>query len=300
MDPVLPNPALCLVTDRRVCPPDELPGRVSAAIAGGVDIVQLRDKDEPGSNLLELALALREVARPPAIFLVNERADVAIAAGANGVQLGEAAMPTSAVRPILPDGAIIGRSIHSVEGAMQAEQSGADFLLVGTMFATPVSSRRGAVRARPVGAHQVGEREYAAPGHRWHHRRQRRPSHPGRRQRCGGYHCHPRQRGPATGGLAHKIGHAGRGSRRGREPESRQPLYYEPEVSVGMITLQVNGKPRDIDEGLNLQSYLATIDVNMRFIAVGYNGQVIRKEDFEKVKLHPGDALEIVRPVGGG
>lgn len=67
-----------------------------------------------------------------------------------------------------------------------------------------------------------------------------------------------------------------------------------------MITLQVNGKPRDIDEGLSLQSYLATIDVNMRFIAVGYNGQVIRKEDFEKVQLNPGDALEIVRPVGGG
>ena len=136
MGTALPNPALCLVTDRRACPPDELPGRVSAAIAGGVDIVQLRDKDEPGNTLLELALALREVARPPAILLVNERADVAIAAGANGVQLGEAAMPTSAVRPILPDGAIIGRSIHSVEGAMQAEQSGADFLLVGTMFAT--------------------------------------------------------------------------------------------------------------------------------------------------------------------
>ncbi len=67
-----------------------------------------------------------------------------------------------------------------------------------------------------------------------------------------------------------------------------------------MITLQVNGKPRDIDEGLSLQSYLATIDVNMRFIAVGYNGQVVRKEDFEKVQLNPGDALEIVRPVGGG
>ena len=67
-----------------------------------------------------------------------------------------------------------------------------------------------------------------------------------------------------------------------------------------MITLQVNGKPRDIDEGLNLESYLATIDVNLRFIAVGYNGQVVRKEDFQKVQLNPGDALEIVRPVGGG
>ena len=67
-----------------------------------------------------------------------------------------------------------------------------------------------------------------------------------------------------------------------------------------MITLQVNGKPREVDDGHNLQSYLETIDVNMRFIAVGYNGQVIRKEDFANVKLSPGDALEIVRPVGGG
>ena len=67
-----------------------------------------------------------------------------------------------------------------------------------------------------------------------------------------------------------------------------------------MITLKVNGKSREIEDGLNLQSYLATIDVNMRFIAVGYNGQVVRKEDFGSVKLRPGDALEIVRPVGGG
>ena len=67
-----------------------------------------------------------------------------------------------------------------------------------------------------------------------------------------------------------------------------------------MITLRVNGKPREVDDGLDLQSYLATIDVNMKFIAVGYNGQVIRKEDFASVRLSPGDALEIVRPVGGG
>jgi thiamine-phosphate pyrophosphorylase len=136
MAPALQNPALCLVTDRRLCPPDELPGRVSAAIAGGVDIVQLRDKEEPGGTLLELAVALRKITRESAILLVNERADVAAASAADGVQLGEAAMPTAVVRPILPQGAIIGRSVHSVEGAMPAEQSGADFLLVGTMFAT--------------------------------------------------------------------------------------------------------------------------------------------------------------------
>ena len=132
----LPHPALCLVTDRRVCPPDELPGRVSAAISGGVDIVQLRDKEESGGALLELATALCEVTRGSAILLVNERADVAAACAADGVQLGESAMPTDAVRPILPENTIIGRSVHSVDGAAEAQASGADFLLVGTMFST--------------------------------------------------------------------------------------------------------------------------------------------------------------------
>ena len=132
----MPYPALCLVTDRRVCPPDDLPGRVGAAVAGGVDIVQLRDKEESGGALLELANALRDATHGSAILLVNERADVAAACGADGVQLGEAAMPIGAVRPILSDGSIIGRSVHSVAGATEAQASGADFLLVGTMFAT--------------------------------------------------------------------------------------------------------------------------------------------------------------------
>ena len=136
MGAALPNPALCLVTDRRVCPPDELPGRVAAAVAGGIDIVQLRDKEASGAALMDLANALVRVAGEAAIVLVNERADVAVASGARGVQLGEAAMPTGAVRPILPEGSIIGRSVHSVDGAVRAEKTGADFLLVGTMFAT--------------------------------------------------------------------------------------------------------------------------------------------------------------------
>lgn len=136
MGVVLPNPALCLVTDRSVCPPDELPDRVTAAIVGGVDIVQLRDKEASGAALLELAASLRNVTQGSAILLVNERADVAAASGADGVQLGETAMPTPAVRPILAAGSVIGRSVHSVDGATDAEASGADFLLVGTMFAT--------------------------------------------------------------------------------------------------------------------------------------------------------------------
>ncbi len=132
----LPYPCLCLVTDRRVCPPDELPARVDAAVSGGVDLVQLRDKELPGGALLELAQRLRQVIAGRALLLINERVDVAVAAGADGVQLGESALPTSAARAIVGERAVVGRSVHSIEGAAAAAESGADFLLVGTMFAT--------------------------------------------------------------------------------------------------------------------------------------------------------------------
>ena len=67
-----------------------------------------------------------------------------------------------------------------------------------------------------------------------------------------------------------------------------------------MINLVVNGKPREADEDTNLEKYLDTFDVNLRFVAVGYNGEVIKKESFSSITLSNGDALEIVRPVGGG
>ena len=147
MTATLPYPCLCLVTDQSVCPPEQLPARVAAAVAGGVDLVQLRDKELPGGALLALASRLRPVMPPHARLLVNERADVALAANADGVQLGEAALPTESVRPIIGVDALIGRSVHSVAGAVSAAASGADFLLVGTMFAT--SSHPGAEPAGP-------------------------------------------------------------------------------------------------------------------------------------------------------
>jgi sulfur carrier protein len=67
-----------------------------------------------------------------------------------------------------------------------------------------------------------------------------------------------------------------------------------------MITLTVNGKPREAQENTNLATYLSALDVNMKFVAVGYNGQVIKKDQFSQITLSEGDTLEIVRPVGGG
>jgi sulfur carrier protein len=62
----------------------------------------------------------------------------------------------------------------------------------------------------------------------------------------------------------------------------------------------VNGKPRETDDDINLETYLMGFDVNLKFVAVGYNGDVIKKEEFNEINLRNGDVLEIVRPVGGG
>lgn len=156
MSPELKLPILCLVADCAVVRPDELPGRVSAAVDGGVTLVQLRAKEMPGGLMLSLALELARAIDGRATLLVNERVDVAAAAGVAGVQLGEQALPVQAARELLSTGSLVGRSVHSVEGASQATADGADFLVVGTMFQT--SSHPGEEPAGPQLMRNVAER----------------------------------------------------------------------------------------------------------------------------------------------
>ena len=132
----LPWPCLCLVTDRRLVGLETLVSQVAQAVAGGVNLVQLREKDLSGRALLKLASELRAAIGHSALLLINERVDVAAAARADGVQLGEDALPAKAAREILGPEALIGRSVHSEQGAQLAEAEGADFLLVGAMYAT--------------------------------------------------------------------------------------------------------------------------------------------------------------------
>ena len=67
-----------------------------------------------------------------------------------------------------------------------------------------------------------------------------------------------------------------------------------------MINLVVNGKPRPIDDVLDLESYLNSFGLDLKHVAVGYNGEVLKREQYAEVTLQEGDILEIVRPVGGG
>ncbi len=67
-----------------------------------------------------------------------------------------------------------------------------------------------------------------------------------------------------------------------------------------MINLTINGKAKALEACVDLATYLTAIGVNQEHVAVGYNGEVIKKELFPEVQLRDGDVLEIVRPVGGG
>ena len=147
MAAALELPCLCLVADCSVVRPDDLAVRVAQAVSGGVTLVQLRAKELPGGQLLSLAAELKRAIEGRAVLLVNERVDVAAAVNAAGVQLGEEALPVPAARSILPQGSLIGRSVHSADGAKRAAADGADFLIVGTMFAT--GSHPGAEPAGP-------------------------------------------------------------------------------------------------------------------------------------------------------
>lgn len=125
---------LLLVTDPR---PD-LVTRVEAAVRGGVDIVQLRDKKAPREELIPLAEKLKEACdRAGALFTANDDAELARIVGAAGVHLGEDDDPTSHARGVLGPGAVVGRSAGGVAQALEAVRGGADYLGVGAVYATP-------------------------------------------------------------------------------------------------------------------------------------------------------------------
>ncbi len=136
MKPNLALPCLCLVTDRKRVVSGDIIGVVAQAVDGGVGMVQLREKDCPAAELLTLARELRAVTHGKALLIINDRVDIAILSGADGTQLGENALDVDSARRLAGDGMLIGRSVHSVEGAVEAETSGADFLILGTLFET--------------------------------------------------------------------------------------------------------------------------------------------------------------------
>ena len=106
-------------------------------LAGGAGILQLRGKGLSSKELLEQAREIREIAREAgAIFIVNDRADVALLADADGVHLGQDDLPIAKAREILGREKLIGLSTHNLKQAIKAESEGADYIGFGPVFGT--------------------------------------------------------------------------------------------------------------------------------------------------------------------
>lgn len=107
------------------------------AIAGGADVIQLRDKECGCLDLCRFGRAIRTMTKKTkTLFIVNDRLDVALACGADGVHLGQDDISPGVARQIAPPGFIIGVSVGSVSEAVRAEQEGADYIVLSPVFST--------------------------------------------------------------------------------------------------------------------------------------------------------------------
>jgi thiamine-phosphate pyrophosphorylase len=141
------DPTLYLVTDPELARGRRLTEVVSAAVRGGVTLVQLRDKHAAGRALLEAARALKTVLDPQGVpLLINDRADVAQAAGV-GCHVGQSDLPVAAVRAILGPDALVGLSLDDLAQAGAVDPALVDYVAYGPFAATATKADAGA----PVG-----------------------------------------------------------------------------------------------------------------------------------------------------
>jgi len=138
---------LYLITDRKLTS-GNLTAAVRQALRGGVRAIQLREKDMETRDLLKLAYSMKKItARAGVKLFINDRFDIALAVGAEGVHLTRTSIPVGAVRKAVKKDLLIGVSTHSLKEARDAEKGGADFITLGPVYRTPSKMKYG----KPVG-----------------------------------------------------------------------------------------------------------------------------------------------------
>lgn len=132
---------LYLVTDRDLSLGRTLEEVVSEAVAGGVTIVQLREKDAPTGEFVQLAMRLKEMLRPFGVpLIINDRVDVALAVDAEGVHIGQSDMPYEIARKLLGHDKIIGLSVESMDDVLRANELDVDYIGISPVYGTPTKT----------------------------------------------------------------------------------------------------------------------------------------------------------------
>ncbi len=128
---------LYIITDEILAPGCSHIQIAKESLSGGAKIIQLREKRRSGRELYAIAQEIRSLcSQYNARFIVNDRLDIALASGADGVHLGQDDLPLSAARRLAPRPFLIGVSVGTVEEAVLAEREGADYLGVGPVYPT--------------------------------------------------------------------------------------------------------------------------------------------------------------------
>ena len=131
------NSRLYFITDSTLYEKDEFLRRVTAALEGGVTLVQLREKERTTREYLELAKAVHELTLKYNVpLIIDDRLDIAMAADTEGVHLGQSDLPIGIARKIFGPDKIIGATAKTVEQATEAYEQGADYLGVGAIYPT--------------------------------------------------------------------------------------------------------------------------------------------------------------------
>lgn len=143
---------LYLITDRKQVMAGSLLDAVELALQGGIQAVQLREKDLSGRELFELAMEMRRItSRYNALLFINDRIDIALAVEADGVHLGSESIPLYKARALLGANRFIGVSCHNQVSARNAQEMGADFITFGPLFFTPSKAAYG----EPLGTEKL-------------------------------------------------------------------------------------------------------------------------------------------------
>ncbi|MFN8535405.1 MAG: sulfur carrier protein ThiS [Dehalococcoidia bacterium] len=262
---------LHVISDRRLTGEENLVSALVAAAEGGATAIHLREGDLPARRQYELARALRDRLPAGTLLLVNERLDIAMAAGADGVQLPARGLTVEDARAVAP-GLLVGRSVHALDEFAEAP----DFFLLGTIFAS--RSHPG----RPPGGPGLIRRARAVSG---------RPI-----VAIGGVTAD----NAATVRLAGADGVAVISAVLGADDPRAAAAAIVAALGGETIRVRLNGRDRELPAGLSVLGLLESLGVDYRIVAVELSGDIVDRARFAETVIPDGATVEIVRMIGGG
>ncbi len=150
----VPNYSFYVITDCRLAAGRPIRDIVAGAIQGGATCIQVREKEMSSRDLYHLSLQLRTLTREKQIpLIINDRLDIALAVGADGIHLGQEDLPAAVARRLIPPDMILGVSAENVRQALEAQAAGANYLGVGAVYATSTKPDAG----EPMGLAALAE-----------------------------------------------------------------------------------------------------------------------------------------------